>query len=815
MFKNYFKIAFRNIMKNKVFSLINVIGLTIGLSASFMIGLMVYYDYTFDNFHKDGDKIYRIVTDFYSPEGKFHNSGVTIALEDAMQDNSNFEVVTGFYIERPSKVENKSRDIEVKWPNHVIFTDEDYFDIFEYNFIAGNKVGALKNPNNVILTKERAAQYFPNTAPIDVIGKTLIYNDSLNIKVTGIVENLEGRTDFIFQEFVSTPTALNTRIRGEFLEKNWNSTNSNSQLLVKLSDVADKDKVQTRLDVLATEHTDDWSIKHNNKRQFKLQPLRDIHFNSDYGIYDWERGQASKSLLRNLVLVAVFLLILGCINFINLNMAIASQRAKEIGIRKTLGSSRKQLISQFMGETLLLVILAALLSLVFSRFLIDAFSDFIPEGLSFELLTSPFIIFSIVVLLVVVTFLSGYYPALILSKFNTVSVLKNNIKFGDNKIQLRKFLTVFQFTIAQIFIIATLLVDKQIDYMMNKDMGFKTDAIVSIYSPRAERELEKKEILAQKLRSIPELTEISLGGYPPASRSFNTTTTTYNNGVRDIQSDLQMIFGDTNYAKVFELDLLAGRKRLNDTIKELVINDAARKIYGFKTPDEAIGKLINIDEEMVPIVGIMSDFNQRSLAYDIRPMALTGDWYRPRWSRFQAAHIAFAPLENINLSNTMDKIKAAYGEVYTEIEDYRADFIDESIASFYRREQKTSKLLNWATGLSIVISFLGLFGLVIYTTNKRVKEIGVRKVLGASLMQINSLLCKEFLILVGIAFVVASPIAWYGIYHWLQDFEYRTNISIIIFLISAISMILFALIVISLKTLQAANANPVNSLRTE
>jgi len=211
-------------MKNKVFSLINVIGLTIGLSASFVIGLMIYYDYTFDTFHKDGDRIYRVVSDFKSPEGVNHNSGVTIAMEDAIKDNSNFEVVSGFYIDRPAKVENKEKDIEIKWPKHVIYTDQDYFDIFKYTFLAGDETNALSNPNTVVLTEARAADYFPELAPNTIIGKTLVYNDSLNVTVTAVVENFKARTDIVFEEFISSPTALNTRIRGEFLNKNWNST---------------------------------------------------------------------------------------------------------------------------------------------------------------------------------------------------------------------------------------------------------------------------------------------------------------------------------------------------------------------------------------------------------------------------------------------------------------------------------------------------------------------------------------------------------------------------------------------------------------
>ena len=815
MIKNYFKIAWRNLMKHKVFSLINIIGLTIGLSASFVIGLMVYYDATFDDFHKDGDRIYRVVTDLISPEDTFSISGVTLALEDEIKDDSNFETVGSFYIERPSKVENRELGSEFKWPNFVIFTDANYFKIFNYTFLAGDETNILSHPNSVILTENRAADYFPNTVPSDIIGKTLVYNDSLNVTVTGIVENFKERTDFVFEEFVAKPLLLQTRLRENFLNLNWNNTNDASQLFVKVASNADVSAIQNRLDNLAAAHQDEDSKKYGDEQKFGLQPLSDIHFNEKYGIYDWTKGQANKSLLTNLALVAIFLLLLGCINFINLNTAQASQRAKEIGIRKTLGSSRKQLIGQFMGETFLLVLISALLSILLSKWLINVFSDFVPDGLNFELFKSPLIVVSVIVLLIIVTFLSGFYPALILSKFNTVSVLKNHLAVGDKKVKLRKFLTIFQFTIAQIFIIATLLVGKQINFLLTTDMGFKTDAIVTVYSPRGEREVSKKELYAEKLRAIPEIKDISIGGTPPASISTNSTSLSYNNGEKEVNTDLQFIFGDINYSKVFELDLLAGRSIRNDTVKELVINETCRKKLGFKSPEEAVGKIVLLGGENVPIVGVMADFFQRSLKSNIKPMAFRGDWNRPDWSQFQAVHLALQNESSEGLKTTLSKIENVYKSVYTETDDYRVEFLDESIQNFYNRERKISKLLNWATGLSILISCLGLLGLVIYTTNRRVKEIGVRKVLGASLFQINTILCKEFLILVAIAFVIAAPIAWYGINNWLQDFAYKTSISFWVFLVSGLAMVFFALLVISVKTLQAANANPVDSLRSE
>ena len=402
-----------------------------------------------------------------------------------------------------------------------------------------------------------------------------------------------------------------------------------------------------------------------------------------------------------------------------------------------------------------------------------------------------------------------------LSRVNAVSVLKNQISIGHQKVGLRKFLTVFQFTIAQVFIIGTLLVGKQINFLLSKDMGFETDAIVSVFSPRSERELAKKNLYAEKLRAIPEISKISLGGHPPASNSTNSTNTTFINGENQIKSELQFIFGDTEYLDLFSIQLLAGRTFLNDTINEFVINETYSKILGFNNPEDAIGKSVSLHDRDVPIVGVMADFHQRSLKTKIKPMALKGDWYRKHFSQYQAVHIAFNNTSSEELKRTLEKIQRTYNSVYSETEDYRLEFMDETVANFYNRERKVSKLLNWSTGLSILISFLGLLGLVIYTTNRRVKEIGVRKVLGATLLQINTLLCKEFLILVAIAFVIAVPIAYYGINNWLQDFAYKTSISFWVFLVSGIAMIVFALIVISAKTLQAANANPVDSLRSE
>ncbi|MEO1032501.1 MAG: FtsX-like permease family protein [Bacteroidota bacterium] len=815
MIKNYFKIAWRNIMNNKVFSLINIVSLTIGLSASLVIGLMIYYNYTYDNFHTDGDRIYRIVTESKRPDGRLsYNSGVTTALKDAIIQNSNFETVSDFHIFNAAKIENRDANLEFRNPEFIIFTNSQYFDLFDYEFLAGNEQDILSNPNEVILSEERASLYFPNAKPSEIIGQSLTYNDSINTVVTGVVKGFKSHSDIVFQEFVSLGTALQTNMRNNLVYKSWHLTNWTSQLFVKLNGLADVKDVEKYIEDVAFQNQNEASVKKGYSRTFRLQPLNDLHFNPNYAIYDIESSRASKSMLKNLALVAIFLLILGCANFINLNTAHASNRAKEIGIRKTLGGSKRQLIKQFMGETFLLTLCSTLISLVAVYWLVHVFSNFMPKGLSFGLLKDPIILLSIVIGIALVTFLSGFYPAIVLSRFNTIKVLKNQVEVDDKKFPMRKFLTVFQFTIAQVFIIGTLLLTKQINYLLNKDLGFQTEAIISFGYPQGQESISKRITLGEHLQTLPEVKKVSLGGSPPAAVGFNSMSIFHMNGADEIDIETQFLFGDTEFFKLYELELLAGRVYRNDTIRELVINDVFRERLGYKTPQEAIGQHLKVSDENVPIVGVMNNFNQQSLKSDIKPLALVGDWNRSSYTQFYRMHVALQRNDANNWMTTIDKIKNIYQSTYPGAE-FSPKFFDETINTFYEKEIRMSKLLNWATGLSILISCLGLLGLVTYTTNRRIKEIGVRKVLGATVLQINTLLCKEFVILVGIAFLVAVPIAYYGVYEWLKDFAFRTSISFWVFLLGGLAMIVFALAVISVKTVRAATANPVNSLRTE
>ncbi|MDY8137533.1 ABC transporter permease [Aquimarina sp. 2201CG5-10] len=815
MLINYLKIAWRNLLKNKVFSFINIISLSIGLSASFVIGLMVYYDFTFDQFHEGGDRIYRITSEFTSPQGNFYNSGVPVPLSQALRDQvSGLETITPFITSSPLNVKNDITDQTFKNTRRIIYTDKNYFGLFRYEWLAGSPQNTLSNPNEVVLTESRLKKYFPSLTPQQAIGKTLTYNEKTIVKIIGVVANFKERSDFIFEEFISIKTADQIDTRSIASNTNWGNTNSSSQLFIKVKKNVALTIVQNQLDALAKKHEDKEMASMGQHKKFQLQPLSDLHFSPKYAAYDFSSAQASKSALISIIYVAVFLLLLGCINFINLNTAQAAQRNKEIGIRKTLGGSKKQLIFQFLSETFLLTLFATLISLLLSVWLLEVFSDFIPKGISIELLLSPGMLLFLGILILVVTFLSGFYPALILSQFNPISVLKNRVLPKSNKSTLRKSLTVFQFVVAQVFIIATILVGKQINYLVNKDMGFKTEAIAYIGTPWKNNTVQKREIFNREIQKLPQITTTSLAGSPPASPSYNTSAVTYFDGKKEIYTDLQLLYGDQHYLDLYNIQLLAGRKQLNDTIREYVINETYMNLLGIKTPEEAIGKFLKNGKNTYPIVGVMKDFNQRSLRSEIKPMALVGDWYRNQYPQFDTLHFLLQKQQDENWSETIASIEDVWKTIYPDAR-FEVKFMDETVEKFYKQEYRISMLLNWATGLSIIISCLGLFGLVLYTTQRRTKEIGIRKILGASLMKINMLLCSEFVILLGIAFIIAIPIAWYGLHNWLQEFAYKTSISWWIFVFSGAAMLTVALVIMSIKTIAAAMSNPIKSLRTE
>ncbi len=821
MFKNFLKTGLRNFQRNKVFSLINISGLAIGLSAALVIYLIVQHDFSYEKFHKDGDRIFRITSTIKFPDLTITNSGTPMPTGKALANEATgLEAVAHFETMNEAKVVIPSKDGKpeagFRKQKDRIAADNNYFKIFKYQWLAGSENSSLINPNQVVLTEDRAKVYFGNLPLSDIPGRAIVYDDSITATVTGIVQSLKGNTDFDFQEFLSLSTLEQPNFKSNYGWEEWGSINSSSQLFVKLLPAHKPDEVKKQLAAIREKYRTKDKENPNKKddTEHKLQALSDIHFNADFDAFD--NRLAHKPTLFGLLAVAAFLLLLGCINFINLTTAQASKCAKEIGIRKTMGSSRGALISQFMGESFTLTAIATLLCVGLTPFILKIFADYIPKGIGFESLSQPHVIFFILVLVVVVTFIAGIYPAFFLARFQPVTVLKNQVINSNtgSKAWLRKILTTTQFIIAQFLIIATLVVGKQIHYSMNKDLGYKKEAIVH-FNTRwdffSEKEDNRRFVLYDKLKAIPELQNVSLSGNAPASNSTSSSTFKVQTPERLVETMVEVKTADSNYFNLYGIKVIAGRTLTpSDTLREYVINETYAKFLGFKNPADAVGQFIDRNWK-VPIVGVVADFHPRSTQSAIKPLAFSSSK-----SMSRVIHIQLPKNEagGNKWKATIAKIEAAYKSVYPE-EDFNLSFFDETIAAFYKSEQNISKLLRWATGLCIFISCLGMLGLVIFTTSQRTKEIGVRKVLGASIMQIVTLLSKDLLALVLLAFLIAAPLAGYFMNKWLLDYSYRTGLSWWIFAITIMGMLLIAVLTLSIRTIRSASANPVNALRTE
>ena len=815
MFKNYFIVAFRNFWRNKIFSLINITGLAIGISASLVIFLLVEYDFSFDKFEKDGDRIYRVVSDFTFSGESFKNSGVPSPMPAAVKTD-----ITGLDVVAPFRTWNNNAKITIpqskgdptifKKQNSIVFADENYFKLLEYTWLAGSARSSLKQPYQVVLTESNAKLFFPKLTASQVVGQEIIFNDTVMTTVTGVVKDIEQNTDFTFKTFISRATLESTSLKPDDWDQ-WESTTSDSQLFLKLSEGTAPSKMQEQIMKLFKKY-DKPNPENHGTTSYALQPLNDVHFNADYDNFD--QRLAHKPTLYALLAVAAFLLLLACINFVNLTTAQASQRAKEIGIRKTMGSSKKQLMLQFLSETFLLTLISTVISLFITPLLFKVFADFIPKELHFSFTSQPEIFIFLALLVVMVTLMSGFYPAIVLSSFQPVLVLKNQVVSGGSsrRAWLRKSLTVSQFVIAQVFIIGTILVSKQISYSLNKDMGFKKDAIINFTTNFYDTVASHRAVLMDKLRAIPEIAMVSLGNSAPSSNSTWSSTMKYKDGKKETESDVQVKLGDTNYVKLYQMKLVAGTNLpQQDTIHSVIINETYAHVLGFQQPQQAIGKHIDWDGKQDPIVGVVADFHQHSFHDPIKPLVIT-----THTSQMRNFSVLLQPQNEAGTTwkTAISKIEKVFKQVYPE-DDFEYTFFDESIAKYYTAEQNMSRLLMWATGLAIFISCLGLLGLAIYITNQRTKEIGIRKVVGATVTQIVSLLSRDFLRLIGLAFIIAIPIAWYGANIWLQNFAYRTQVSWWIFLAGGAIMFAIALMILCIRTFKAANANPVRALRSE
>ncbi len=802
MIVNSLKTAYRFLKKHKLITFINITSLAIGITATLVIFLMIQYDYSFDKHVPGKERVYRVVNN-----GEFKNAGVYVPLVRTMKaELPNLEAVAPIYHSHIQKLKvSLAKDKFQTFPKEqkMVFTNSQYFDIFPSKWLAGSPK-ALNLSGNIILTQNTSEKFYGKESPANVIGKTIFYADSIPLQVAGVIENPQHNSDFNYEIFIADATIpIDNNLKNMYNWEAWNSISDSHQVLIKTKAHSNPHLLEHNIANLLKKYKYKEGEKIRDK--LELQALADVHFDTRFN-YDATHPEA----LRNLILLALFLLALGAVNFINLSTAQSIERAKEVGIRKTLGSSKATLIKQFLIETFLITLSATLLAVLLLPLFLHVFEGFIPKNLSVDRLDKAVIVLFLFGQLILVTLLAGFYPAWVLTGYAPVLALKNQLGKNTNLSRsawIRKALTIFQFVMAQAFLICVLIVVRQINYATHRDMGFQKDAIVNVYIPGAFQNSAKGIILKNELQKLKDVKAISFGNIAPAMNGWMTTAIAYDQSPDKESLTFDSRSGDENYLEVYQIPLLAGRNiRLLDSTREMLINRKGLELLNIKNPEDAIGKTFENGNSI--IVGVMEDFDLASARQGAKPVVYTGskDGY--------VLHIALDQSHPENWKNAIDKITSSYKSVFADDElDLR--FVDEVIQNFYTQEKQLSKLLSWAVGLSVTIAGLGLFGLAIFTANQRTKEIGIRKVLGASVFQITFLLLRNLLSLVAIACLIAFPIAYYFMHNWLNDFVYRTTISPWIFGLSAVGLIAFASLVLSTKSIFAAKANPINSLRDE
>lgn len=818
MLRNYFKIAWRNISRHKVYTIINVLGLALGICACIVIYLITSYELSFDKFHPDKERIYRIVGDVQSNTGEkmFLNSPVP---EVSAFENSipGFEAKAGFHLyggrikipgdkNQEKKFDNR---IEGTYSSTAILTSPQYFEIFKHEWLAGNPA-TLNEPFKVVLSEDRARKYFGDIPLDKMIGKTVIYDDSVRVAVSGIVKDWKKNSDFAFTDFISISTGPKSILKNMFPTDDWNSLQPHrSMAFVKLSKGTSAAQINARFSAFIRKEVklSDWMAK----LSMQLQPLTDIHFTKEFHRGD-DGDDFPKPYLPTLYALmglAIFILLIAVVNFINLSTAQSMQRAKEVGIRKVMGSNKMNITFQFLTETFVLTFLAVFISVLLIKPILAAFSDFIPQGVSFHLFDSSTIIFLLIVVLLT-SLLAGLYPARILASYLPALNLKGvSSQKAGGKGNLRRALIVFQFSISLIFIVGAIVIGGQIRFMRNIDKGFNSDAIIVMNHWRDRG--GQINLLAERVRHIAGIEKVIVQGTSPMGFAHGGENFTFR-GKEEIKLDVSFDAANADFVPFYKMKIVAGRNMVqSDSLRELVINETCSKAMGFSNPLDAVGKFLYNNNRPYPVVGVVADFHEGSFHDRMKPVVIAK---MPQRESSIAIKLANGDRQIGDTKAIVAALEKEWKKNYPD-DGFNFSFMNDAINTLFEQESKTAWLVNVAMFITIFISCMGLFGLAMFTAEKRTKEIGIRKVLGASVANVVSMLSKDFVLLVLIATVIASPIAWYFMNQWLQDFVYRIHISWWVFVLAGAAAVLVALITVSSQAIKAAITNPVKSLRTE
>jgi putative ABC transport system permease protein len=823
MFKNYFKTALRNLWKNKLYTSLNIAGLTFGISCFLLIGLYLFDELTFDRHHSRVNDIYRVVEN-KTVDGKATTiaaAGYKLAEESKRSiigvENTTRMVRTGrANILNPENPENFFQET-------VTTADENFFQVFDFPLLQGDRKTVLKEPNSIVISEDLAKRLFNKS---DIIGKTLQFSFlDAPLKITGILKNLPSNSSFDFSSLLSDATFQADTGYAKMLATDWFSNGFTVYTLLRPD--ANPENIGKEMTKLVAAN---FTPPAGTKFYFTLQPLKDLHLHSG-DIVDGARNSNVSAIpkgnplyIKIFSFIAFFVLLIAGINYMNLTTARASGRLKEIGVRKTVGAYQGHLVRQFLLESVLVTLVSFVLAVLIVNLLLPGFNKFTGKQLSLGFATDYRVWLYAVAFALLTGLLSGSYPALLLSRFKPVLLLKGLKLKNKNDLVLRKSLVIFQFTISTIMIIGTLVLFLQVRYMNNTSLGFNKDLLVVIDVNTRKARSNFESVKAEMAR-IPSVKNVSVTSRVPGEWKNYSNVRIRNNGSTGEEKVAYMFGADRDFLKTFEIELKSGRNfdTPNDSAS-IIINETAAKMLGISQAAEQVveipayswnasGNFSPVNDDNTPfrprVIGIVKDFHFQSLRQKIEPLVLGYNKNPIQVIDYYSARIAAT-----DIKGTLDKLKTVM--VNNDKEDpFEYHFLDDQLALFYRDDARRQTLLIWVALATIFIACLGLFGLATYSAEQRVKEVGVRKVLGATVINLASLLSKDFLKLVLIANGIAFPIAWWATHKWLQEYAYHVNIEWWVFIIAGLAAILIALITVSFQAVKAAIANPVKSLRTE
>ncbi len=806
MFKNYFKTAIRNLLRYKGFAIINISSLTIGIIGCLVIGLFVWDEWQYDKKIPGGENVYRIY------EQRKDNDNITYAAISAPAF-ANFLKRTYPEVDTTTRIlmsidkflmeVGEKRNYEEKgW-----FVESSFFQVFPLKFSKGDPATALNEPKTIVLTEELAKKYFNNEDPIN----RSLYIDKDTVTVKGVLAKLPDHFHLDFHYLVSLQT---TGIPKERMER-W--TWHQFYTYVKLKPGTNVQQLQDKFQAHMKKEIFPTLTQAGSTFLPFFQPLKNIHLQSADFIYD-NAVRGNQTYVKALTIIALFVLVIACFNFVNLATARSFRRAKEIGVRKVIGAERKQLIMQFIGETILLSVLSMLLAIVATFLVVPLLNQFTGKSIQFNPFANPILGLIILAAGIVIGMIAGIYPALVLSGFQPIKVLKNMKLVGSGGgAWLRQALVVIQFSLSVLLIVSTTIVYRQTQFLNNTNIGFNKEQVVYF---QVRGDLEKNlESFKSELKRSSNIVSITSGyGLPGDLYAGDGVKTTGVDGEKERSANV--FIGDHDYVKTLGLRIIAGRDFSKDMVTDVqegfLINETAVKEWGFGTPEKAIGQKISWDKwspkdtlnkvKRGKIIGVVEDFHYKSLHEKVTASVIQ---IYP-----QVVFAVAVKLKTADIKSTIAYINNVWGKFVPGFPlDYK--FMDETYAKMYKAEAKLSDLLWIFTIMAIVVGCMGLFGLAAFSAEQRTKELGIRKVLGANAFDIIGLLSGNFLVLVTIASLIAFPIAWWAMNSWLKDFPYRVSISWWVFGIAIIAALVVALLTVSFQAIKAALANPVKSLRTE